>query len=185
MHLISIDGGKAVNRAIVFIMIAVVSISFLLSNTTLTAHAVVICVDKNNPTKVLACSDPNAVDRSIISASRSTKNTTTTAHAVSTTSAKIQLLFVRVEHIAGYIFTTHYVVWGKVANTGGTPSKPISVQIDCSSIKGAPLYTTTAPLRPAVLQPGDTGQFSQPVSSNDLQGTKYNFDCNAKPIEQK
>ena len=83
------------------------------------------------------------------------------------------------------MFKTHYVVWGKVANTGGTPSKPISVQINCNSNSGAPLYTTTVPLRPEVLQPGDTGEFNQPVSSNDLQGTKYNFDCNAKPIEQK
>ena len=176
------------NGTIVIILIAVISISSsLLSNATSTAHAVVICVDKNNPTKVLACSDPNAIDKSTISASHSTKNTTTatTAPTVSTAPPKIQLLFVRVDHTAGYVFTTHYIVWGKVANTGGTASKPISVQIDCSSSSGAPLYTTTVPLRPEVLQPGDTGEFSQPVSSNDLQGTKYNFECNAKPIEQK
>lgn len=41
------------------IIITVTSISSLFVNT---AYAVVICVDKNNRTKVLACSDPNAID---------------------------------------------------------------------------------------------------------------------------
>jgi hypothetical protein len=94
-----------------------------------------------------------------------TKALSSTAQAMPT---KIQILFTRVDHTSGYVFTTHYVVLGKVANTGGAPSKPISVPINCNSNSGAPLYTTTVPLKPGVLQPGDTGEFSQPVSSNDL-----------------
>jgi hypothetical protein len=174
-------------RAIVFIIIAVIGISSsLLSNATLTAHAVVICVDKNNPTKAIACSDPNAVDKSTIKTNSTSKNTTTApSQSISANAlpAKIQLLFSRVDHTAGYIFTTHYVVWGKVSNTGGTASKAISVQIACTNTEsGAPLYSTTIPLRPSVLAPGDVGTFSQPISSNDLQGTKYHFNCTAQPI---
>jgi hypothetical protein len=176
-------------RAIVFIIIAVIGISSsLLSNATLTAHAVVICVDKNNPTKAIACSDPNAVDKSTIKTNSTSKNTTTApSQSISANAlpAKIQLLFSRVDHTAGYIFTTHYVVWGKVSNTGGTASKPISVQIACTNTdSGAPLYSTTIPLRPSVLGPGDVGTFSQPISSNDLQGTKYHFSCTAQPISK-
>lgn len=175
-------------RAIVFIIIAVIAISSsLLSNITLTAHAVVICVDKNNPSKIIACSDPNAVDKNTIKTNPTSKNTTTTpSQSLSVNNpAKIQLLFSRVDHTSGYIFTTHYVVWGKVSNTGGTPSKPISIQIACTNTdSGAPLYSTTTPLRPSVLAPGDVGTFSQPISSNDLQGTKYHFSCTAQPISK-
>jgi hypothetical protein len=108
--------------AIVFIIIAVIGISsFMLSNTALTVHAVVVCVDKSNPTKVIACSDPNAVDKNTMKTSPTSKNTTTAPSqslSVNALPAKIQLLFSRADHTAGYIFTTHYVVWGKVSNTG-------------------------------------------------------------------
>jgi hypothetical protein len=174
-------------NAIVFFIITVTSISSLLVST---AYAVVICVDKNNPTKVVACSDPNAVDKNTVKTSPTSKNPTTASantapqnSSVNILAAKIQLLFSRVDHTAGYIFTTHYVVWGKVSNTGGTTSKPISVQIACTNTdSGAPLYTTTVPLKPSVLGPGDIGTFGQPISSNDLQGTKYHFSCTAQPI---
>lgn len=172
-------------NTIVFFIITVISISSLLINT---AYAVVICVDKNNPTKVLACSDPNAVDKNTIKTSPTSKNTTTSTAAPQSSSvnvlpAKIQLLFSRVDHTSGYIFKTHYVVWGKVSNTGGIASKPISVQIACTNTdSGAPLYTTTIPLKPTVLGPGDIGTFSQPISSDDLQGTKYHFSCSAQPL---
>ena len=129
----------------------------------MTTYAVVICVDKNNTTKVLPCSDPNAIDKNTIRTSQTSNKTTTTPQNSSThvLPAKIQLLFSRVDHTAVYIFTTHYVVWGKVANTGGTPSKPISVQIACTNTdSGAPLYSTTIRLRPSVLGPGDIGTFN-------------------------
>jgi hypothetical protein len=169
----------------VFVIFAVTSILSLLVKVDLTAYAKVTCVDNKNVTRIIPCSDTNAVPMTQKTTSTNANTTKTLSSTAQALPAKIQLLFTRVDHTAGYVFTTHYVVWGKVANTGGTPSKPISVQIDCSSNNGAPLYTTTVPLSPGVLQPGDTGQFSQPISSNDLQGTKYNFDCNAKPIEQK
>lgn len=101
-----------------------------------------------------------------------------------TTPANIQLLFVRIDHTSGYIFTTHWVVWGKVANTGGTNSNPLTVQISCSNSDGAPLYSTTTSLTPSTLGPGETGTFSQPVSSDDLQGTKYDFMCTAQVVGQ-
>jgi hypothetical protein len=79
----------------------------------------------------------------------------------------------------------HRVVWGKVANTGGSSSNPISVQIACTNTNsGAPLCSTTTPLVPSVLGPGDTGTFSQAISSDDLQGTKYSFSCTAQVIGQ-
>jgi len=168
-----------------FVILTVASILSLFISTDLTAYARVICMDKNNVTKIIPCSETNAVSMTHIATNTNANTTKTSYSTAQALPPKIQLLFTRVDHTAGYVFTTHYVVWGKVANTGGTPSKPISVQINCNSNSGAPLYTTTVPLRPEVLQPGDTGEFSQPVSSNDLQGTKYNFDCNAKPIEQK
>ncbi len=174
-------------NTLVLFIITVASISSLLVNT---AYAVVICVDKNNPTKVLACSDPNAVDKNTIKTSQTSENRTATSgnaapqsSNVNVLPAKIQLLFSRVDHTSGFIFTTHYVVWGKVSNTGGTASKPISVQIACTNTdSGAPLYSTTIPLKPSVLRPGDIGTFSQPISSNDLQGTKYHFNCTTQPI---
>jgi type IV secretory pathway VirB6-like protein len=168
-----------------FVVLTVASILSSFMSTDLTAYAKVICVDNKNVTRIIPCSETNAVPMTHTATSTNANTTKTSSSTAQALPAKIQLLFTRVDHTAGYIFTTHYVVWGKVANTGGTPSKPISVQINCNSNSGAPLYTTTILLRPSVLQPGDTGQFSQPVSSNDLQGTKYNFDCNAKPIEQK
>jgi hypothetical protein len=169
----------------VFVILAVTSILSLVVMTDLTAYAKVTCVDNKNVTRIVPCSDPDAVPMTQKATSTNANTTKTLSSTAQALPAKIQLLFTRVDHTAGYIFTTHYIVWGKVANTGGTPSKPISVQINCNSNSGAPLYTTTVPLRPEVLQPGDTGEFNHPVSSNDLQGTKYNFDCNAKPIEQK
>jgi hypothetical protein len=168
-----------------FVILTVASILSLFISTDLTAYGRVICMDKNNVTKIIPCSETNAVPMTHIATNTNANTTKTSSSTAQALPPKIQLLFTRVDHTAGYVFTTHYVVWGKVANTGGTPSKPISVQINCNSNSGAPLYTTTVPLRPEVLQPGDTGEFNQPVSSNDLQGTKYNFDCNAKPIEQK
>jgi hypothetical protein len=93
-----------------------------------------LCRQKES-SKVLACSDLSAVDKNIINASQSTKNATTTIAPINTTPAKIQLLFSRVDHTGGYIFTTHYVVWGKVSNTGGTVSEPISVQIAWTNTK--------------------------------------------------
>jgi hypothetical protein len=169
----------------VFVILAFTSILSLLVKIDLTAYAKVICVDNRNVTKIIPCSEPNAVPMTHTATNTNANTTKTSSSTAQALPSKIQLLFTRIDHTAGYVFTTHYVVWGKVANTGGTPSKPISVQINCNSNSGAPLYTTTVPLRPGVLQPGDTGEFSQPVSSNDLQGTKYNFDCNAKPIERK
>jgi hypothetical protein len=182
MQLYKKSGQEMKNILLVF-MVTIVSISSMLVNS---AYGIVICVDKNNPAKVIACSDPNAVDKNTIKTSPTSKNTTTTSSqslSVNALPAKIQLLFSRVDHTAGYIFTTHYVVWGKVSNTGGTASKAISVQIACTNTEsGAPLYSTTIPLRPSVLAPGDVGTFSQPISSNDLQGTKYHFNCTAQPI---
>jgi hypothetical protein len=184
MQLYKKSGQEMRNILLVFI-VTIVSISSMLVNS---AYGIVICVDKNNPTKVINCSDPNAVDKNTIKTSPTSKNTTTAPSqslSVNTLPAKIQLLFSRVDHTSGYIFTTHYVVWGKVSNTGGTPSKPISVQIACTNTdSGAPLYSTTTPLRPSVLAPGDVGTFSQPISSNDLQGTKYHFSCTAQPISK-
>jgi hypothetical protein len=44
----------------------------------------------------------------------------------------------------------------------------------CTNINsGAPLYSTTTPLVPSVLG-----------SSDDLQGTKYNFSCTAQVVGQ-
>jgi hypothetical protein len=63
-------------NTLVFFIITVASISSLLVNT---AYAVVICVDKNNPTKILTCSDPNAVDKNTIKTSPTSENKTPTS----------------------------------------------------------------------------------------------------------
>lgn len=172
----------AIFTVIGFVILAVPSISSLFVRTNL-AYATVICVDKSNHTLVLSCSNPNAIDKSSIKTSPVPANANATAS--SKNPARIQLLFFRTDHTSGYIFTTHYVVWGRVANTGGASSAPISVRIACTSTStGAPLYTTNIPLTPSVLRPGDIGTFSQPISSDDLQGTKYNFNCTAQPMEK-
>jgi uncharacterized protein YcfJ len=142
------------------VILTVASILSLFINTDLTAYARVICMDKNNVTKIIPCSETNAVPMTHTATNTDANTAKTSSSFAQALPAKIQLLFTRVDHTSGYAFTTHYAVWGKVANTGGTPSNPISVQIDCSSNSGAPLYTITVPLRPGVLQLGDTGQFS-------------------------
>jgi hypothetical protein len=175
-------------------ILTVASISSLLVKTKL-IDATMICVDKRDNTNVdLPCSNPNVIDKnslktsqnpSSVTADKSPRKSTNAATPSTPTPAKIQLLFFRVDHTGGYIFTTHYVVWGRIANTGGTSSKPTSVQIACTNTDtGAPLYSRTIALVPSALGPGDIGTFSQPISSDDLQGTKYHFSCTAQPTEK-
>jgi hypothetical protein len=117
-----------------FVILTVACILSLSIKADLTAYAKVTCVDNKNVTRLVPCSDTNAVPMTQKATNaNTTKTLSSTAQVLP---AKIQILFTRVDHTAGYVFTTHYVVWGKVANTGGTPSKPISVQIDCSSNNG-------------------------------------------------
>lgn len=51
------------------IILALASISSILVKTNL-AYATVICVDKRNNTKVLTCSDPNAIDKNSLKTSQ-------------------------------------------------------------------------------------------------------------------
>ena len=89
-----------------FVILTVASILSLSINTDLAAYAKVICVDNKNVTKVISCSEPNAVPMAQ-PVNKTNTNATTTPSSSVASPAKIQLLFTRVDHTAGYVFTTH------------------------------------------------------------------------------
>jgi hypothetical protein len=74
------------------------------------------------------------------------------------------------EQSGGIMSLLHYEVWGKVVNNGTLPSGPVTVTLNITSLKGALLFKTDAPVFPDTLSPGREGSFTFKFTSDDLGG---------------
>lgn len=95
----------------------------------------------------------------------------TTIH-VGANPAVIQL----VDHSASSPTTQHYVISGRVVNSGGSASNPVIIQITVTDPNGNILYTTTTSPEPSILQPGQEAPFVKQFTSDDLSGYAGNWD---------
>ena len=79
----------------------------------------------------------------------------------------IKIIDHNLEHTAG-MFSVDYVLSGRVVNSGGGTSHPITLNIAFSDNNGNIIYNTTTSPEPSILGPSQEGSFSKHFTDSDI-----------------